>query len=322
MEKVFVSYRSTPYNKLKESGCRVILDEANCDCQSAPKCPVQDCAFKRAAIFANRQDKYNCYIVPPIYMLPPNTLLAPIDFYRHLPMLDNSILDSDIFVRFEIDEDSFWTSLEYEMWRRRSLKLNDNVYYKVRLDTNGKTNAEKVSFERMTKNEDQLYWRLIYYAQKENYHNTAWGRYANCFINVCPNCGEITLYSIAALKYLINNNIRIDCTHCGNATYLFHLNNRRRFIITYDYFGDINKTHPLSNDLVIRLLLDSKEELLNNIHLICMSHETFPEYIALVVFIADLKNLLKKQLFGSDLEMRTYHNGTIVKKKLVSRLNN
>ena len=86
MEQVFISYRSTSYKKLSESGCDVITKGKKCDCQSAFFCLVQDCAFKRAAIFANRQDKYKCYIVPPVYMLPPNTLLTPIDFYQHLPL--------------------------------------------------------------------------------------------------------------------------------------------------------------------------------------------------------------------------------------------
>ena len=317
MEQVFISYRSTSYKKLSESGCDVITKGKKCDCQSASFCPVQDCAFKRAAIFANRQDKYKCYIVPPVYMLPPNTLLTPIDFYQHLPLLSNTIFKSDIFVRFELEEDSFWTYLEYELWRRRSMDLSENKYYTVWLDGDGKTNFEGYTFEKMSKNEARLYWRLIYYTSSEHYHLHEWGRYSNCFISICPYCGEITLYSLTALKFMIKSNIRIKCTHCYNSSFSFQFKSRWQNIITYDYRGEINHTRTLTNDFVVSLLLDSNKELLNHLHLICMSYESFPKVYALNAMMSILKDQMKKQFMETYLEMRTYQDGKIVRNKNV-----
>lgn len=316
MEQVFISYRSTSYKKLNESGCAVIKNGKKCDCQTAPSCPVQDCAFKRAAIFANKQDNYKCYIVPPVYMLPPNTLLTPIDFYQHLPLLSNNISQSDIFVRFELEEDSFWTYLEYELWRRRSIDLPENNFYTVWLDAYGKTNFKGYTFDNMSKNDARLYWRLLYYTSPDHYHDHEWGRYSNCFISICPNCGEITLYSLAALKYMIKHNIRIKCTHCRNASFSFQFKSHWRNIITYDYHGEIKPTPSLSNEFVISLLLDSNKEILNHIHLICMSYESFPKVYALNAMMSILKDQMKKQFMETNLELRTYKDGKILRMKL------
>lgn len=308
----FISYRSTPYSQLLEAGCNVVTNNGKCDEHTALECPVQDCAFKRASIFAQRQE-YDCFLVPPVYMLPPNTILTPLSFYQNLPLLQNTISKSDSFIRFEITEDSFWTNLELEFWRKRSMGLQDNVYYNVWLDETGQTQFESKTFPAMSKSQADLYWRLLHYTSNEHKFDHAWGRYYDCHICTCPNCGRITLYSKAALDHLINNHLAIPCSHCHDSSFTFKYKSKWRDLITFDYRGDRNTIKPLSNDFIISLLLDSKKEILNQIHLICMSHETFPTMIAMTAVLVLLKNMLMKYILGSHLELRTYQNGTIIK---------
>lgn len=311
-KNVFISYRSTPYTQLVAQGCKVVNNNEKCNCDIALKCSVQNCEFKRASIFARKQT-YNCFLVPPIYMLPPNTILTPIDFYQNLPLLQSLISKSDIFVRFEISEDSFWTNLEFDFWRKRSIDLQDNICYNVWLDEDEETQSEALSFPSMSKNKAYLYWRLLHYTSNEHKFDHEWGRYSNCFICTCPNCGRISLYSLNALNYLIKKDLTIRCTHCHEASFSFNIKSKWRNLITFDYQGNHNPTTPLSNDFIMNLLLNSKKEVLDQIHLICMSHETFPKMIAMTAAPQLIKDIIKKHITGTHIELRTYKNGEIIK---------
>ena len=145
-ESVFISYRSTPYSELRRCGCSVVHDKGKCDCKTAINCDILHCSFRRAAIFANRQT-YKCYIVPPTFMLPPESLLRVSDFFEKSHELFNLISNCDVFVRFEIDEDSIWTDLEMRFWKRHSLRKNENRYYEIQLGSHNETEWEENTFK-------------------------------------------------------------------------------------------------------------------------------------------------------------------------------
>ena len=311
MEKVFISYRSTNAEQLFQNGCPVLCYGSICDCSKAEHCPVATCKFKRVAIFANRQ-KYECKVVPPMFMLPPHTILRPMDFFGNLHFLSHMIFSSDIFVRFEIQEDSYWTSMELELWKMHSHELHENRYFNVWLDENGVTLFKEFSFNEIEFSHcgilpSPYYERLLYYTQPSNWHYHAWGRLSDCFINVCPNCGKITLYSTKALKQLINNRLQISCTHCNNASYEFHYVNEEKNIIRYTYHGDYHYSSLIVPELVNSILLKSKFEELSDMHLICMSYESFPENISMIkagsIIYGGIKRLITD---GGKLELRTF----------------
>lgn len=81
--EAFISYRSPSYTQLKENNCKLLNGEI-CNKQTAPNCHFRGCSFRRASIFANRQD-FNCNIVPPRAMLPHDVLLTPKDFFKFCP---------------------------------------------------------------------------------------------------------------------------------------------------------------------------------------------------------------------------------------------
>lgn len=53
--EAFISYRSPSYTQLKENNCKLLNGEI-CNKQTAPNCHFRGCSFRRASIFANRQD--------------------------------------------------------------------------------------------------------------------------------------------------------------------------------------------------------------------------------------------------------------------------
>ena len=304
-KNVFISYRSTPYNILRQCGCRVINDEEECNSNKAIRCSVVNCSFRRAAIFAN-SSKYNCYIVPPTFMLPPESLLRVSDFFEKSHKLYNWISCCDIFVRFEIDEDSIWTDLEMRFWKRHSLKKNENRYYEIQLGSHNETEWEEYTFRSIERSQAKFLDRLIYYTQSDHRHDHAWGAYSNCFICVCPNCGGITLYSPNAIKYLISNRYGVNCTFCHKGNFHLRYISKWRFLISYAYDGQTSQIFPLNYTTIINLILGSSKEILKDIHLICMSHESFNELIPMVQMIIGIKDYVKKLATGTDVELRVY----------------
>lgn len=305
-DTIFISYRSTTYRELDRCGCKVIHDKVECNRQTAINCDVLHCSYRRAAIFANRQ-KYRCYIVPPTYMLPPESLLRVSDFLEKSPQLYNLISNSDIFVRFEIEEDSIWTELELKFWERHSLRKDTSRYYEIGLNNQGETECEEVLFRPMGKDYSILLDRLIYYTRDENRFDHAWGAYSSCFISVCPNCGEITLYSPMAIKYLIKNSCGINCTFCHEGNFYQQYVSKGEFLISCEYIGPKSQITSLDVETIISFLLDSNKVILENVHLICLSHESFHERIPMVQMLTGMTDYMKKCVTGTDIELRTYN---------------
>lgn len=311
MKKVFISYRSTNAEQLFKNGCSVLHDGMDCDCTKAMHCHINNCEFKRVATFANRQ-KYDCLVIPPMYMLPPYTILRPFDFYSCHHKLHNLISNCDIFVRFEITEDSYWTFMELELWQNHAFDIECNLFYDVWLDQSLSTNIKENRFNKIDKNRKRYYERLLYYTQPDKWHYHAWGRLSECYMSICPNCGKMTLYSTKALRCLIDNHIKISCTHCKNATYEYHSVNKEQSIVWCNYIGEQHFSVVLLPEIVNKVLLDSKLDKMNDMHLICMSYESFPENIAMIKVGGMIIDGVKKLLTDGDiLEMRTYENGSM-----------
>jgi hypothetical protein len=305
MEKVFISYRSTNAEQLFRNGCPVLRQGSTCDCLKAEHCSVGDCEFKRVAIFANRQ-KYDCKVVPPMFMLPPHTILSPMGFYKNLRELKRLISVSDIFVRFEIQEDSYWTTMELEIWKVYS---HHNRFFNVWLDQTGATSYNEQLFKEISKDEKRYYQRLLFYTDVDNWHTHAWGRFSDCFINVCPNCGKLTLFSDKALEHLICIQGKIHCTHCNNAQFEFTHVKGAGGLVRYKYSGDYHFSNILFPEIVNTILLNSKFDELKDMHLICMSYESFPDKIAMIkagsILIDEVKKVLTN---GGTLELRTFQD--------------
>lgn len=310
---VFISYRSTPYNELREYGCRVVHGMGRCDCKMAMNCDVINCSFRRAAIFANKLE-YKCYAVPPTLMLPPESMLRISDFFEKSYDLYNVISKCDIFVRFEIEEDSIWTELELMFWKRHSIRKQWNRCYSISLDEFNEIEVEEIIYNPLDENQARVLDRLVFYTQSEHRYDHAWGAYSNCFICICPSCGEITLFSPSAIRYLISNGIGVNCTFCHQGNFYLDYISERKFQILCDYVGDSSQMKPLSVEMILRLILSSTKDTLSNLHLVCMSHETFTEQVPVVQMAIIIKDYLKKLTAGTDVEYRTYKND---RKKIV-----
>ena len=123
---------------------------------------------------------------------------------------------------------------------------------------------------------------------------------------VCPNCGGITLYSPTAIKYLISNRYGVNCTFCHKGNFHLRYISKWRFLISYAYDGQTSQIFPLNYTTIINLILGSSKEILKDIHLICMSHESFNELIPMVQMIIGIKDYVKKLATGTDVELRVY----------------
>lgn len=311
---VFISYRSPSYDQLKENNCK-LLNGKICNKQTAPDCSFKMCSFRRASIFANRQD-FNCNIVSPRAILPHNVLLTPKDFFKFCPALKHLIARHDAFVRFEIDNnkqnDSFWTNVELDFWKIAcNNKKLSHVYYNVNLDQEEKTNWVSVEFSPISNERIKLYSKIMVFIEPSPHSpESAWGRYANCFIQICPNCKNIFLLSIKALKYLSKNRKQICCPYCQKGKYLYTFHEWGYYPVTYNYSGKKNLYTSISPDMMIKLLLDEHKKSPRNYALICMNIESFPIGIPLIQLGGLFIDMLKKITFDGTLEVRFFDSKT------------
>ena len=294
---IFVSFRSTPYRDLANNGCKLVSGE-KCSPKQAIICHYENCSYRRAIIFASQHKSHNFIIVPPEYILPPNTLLTAMNYFEFLPDIKQAIESVDSFMRFEIDKDSFWTDMELNFWKSYCRGQNVNTFYTVSFDGE----RDKKLFSPMDKNEAKYYWRLMYYTRRENYHDHAWGTFSNCFIQQCPICGKLLLISRSALKNLIKNNNGLVCPHCNQNTFMYYRNNRDLY--SFKCSKNSEPLYVIPTKHINDLLLGTDKHVLSDSPLICMSHESFVQQIALTVMWNDLKDLAKKSISGSHLEIR------------------
>lgn len=300
MNRAFISFRSTSYKELLENGCIMVSGKV-CNKDNALKCRYERCSFRRAVIFANQQKAIDCFIVPPKFILPPNALLTSFNYFEYLPDIKYIIENSDFFVRFELEEDSFWTEMELNFWKSHCRKTGTKTVIVV--TSNGSISEEK--FSPMDKTEAQYYWRLMYYTRKENYHDHAWGRFSNCFVQICPSCGNMTLVSAAALRYMINHNISLVCPHCNINRFSYCYKNKMGLYF-FDCTKETGTRQPIPTEQINELLLKSHKRLLAKSPLVCMSNESFPEQIALIVMIHAIGNWVRKSIVGGHLELRIW----------------
>lgn len=298
MKKAFVSFRSTPYNDLLKNGCKMILGES-CDANKALKCPYTDCSYRKAVVFSNYQKYIDCYIIPPKYILPPNTLLTAFNYFEYLPDIKNIIESSDYFIRFDIQTDSFWTEMELNFWKSHCRKTGANTIFEV--SSEGK--VSETEFSPMDKSEATFYWRLMYYTRKDTYGDHAWGKFANTFIQKCPTCGKTLLISTEALRYMLRNEMTLVCPHCKANKFTYYKNSIG--LCSFKYTGGNDITHePIPTEYITDLLLKSKKSLLAQTPLLCMSNESFPEQIPFIVMFTSIKDWVKKSIVGGHPEIR------------------
>lgn len=302
---IFVSFRSTPYRELSHNGCKVVSG-GKCSPKLAISCHYENCSYRRAVLFASQHKNINFIIVPPEYILPPNTLLTAMNYFEYLPDIKQAIESVDSFLRFEIQEDSFWTDMEMKFWKSHCRSKEINSFYTV--SPSGEINKEL--FSPMDKNEAKYYWRLMYYTRRENYHDHAWGTYSNCYIQQCPICGKLLLISRTGLKYLIRNNKGLVCPHCEQNIFTYDKSNKGLF--SFKCSNNSKSVHAIPTRHINDLLLGTDMNLLSYSPLICMSHESFVQQIALTVMFSDLRDFAKKSIKGSHLEIREYdENGKL-----------
>lgn len=312
--EAFISYRSPSYTQLKENNCKLLNGEI-CNKQTAPNCHFRGCSFRRASIFANRQD-FNCNIVPPRAMLPHDVLLTPKDFFKFCPDLKHTIANHDTFIRFEINKneqiDSFWTNIELDFWKIACAnKKLPTMYYDIYLDEEEKTKANPIHFNSISKERIRLYNRIIVFIEPQPLSaESGWGRYANCFIQVCQNCNHIFLLSIKALKHLSKNNQEICCPYCQKGKYIYTFHNWGKFPITYNYSGEKNPYASISPDMMINLLLDNSKKAPHDHILICMNAESFPTGIPIIQMGGLFVDIFRNIVINGNIEMRVYNSET------------
>lgn len=198
-DSMFISYRSPSYVEREKYNCRT-LRGLKCDLKISQYCPNNNCSYKRAATFALRQE-YKPIILPPSRMLSPDALLSVSDYLEYCNEIRQYMNAADIFIRFEIDHDSYWTLMEQKLWSmkdRSDIDFNDT--YEIYLDSDNKTQSEYFDLRPMDNNSKELYRRILYYIKPENYHTHEWGRYVSCFMLRCPQCGFVMILSRRALK--------------------------------------------------------------------------------------------------------------------------
>lgn len=314
MEQIFISYRSPKYEDLKKNKCRVVLGQ-KCDGNLALSCKFENCSYRKAIIFANSYSQYKSVVIPPTYILDPKDLLRVFDFMSYTPQLYYSIMNSDYFIRFDIENDSYWTKMELDFWKMKCLKKSWSKYLVASSCSDGNFNLSEESFTPLTKNDYELYWRMVYYIQPEHKFDHAWGKYANCFLQRCPNCGNHWLLSIKAIKYLSDNRLAYSCPFChgGNFSYTY---DKSLHPVEFNYSGKENIYKVLEPKFIRDLLLDCNSKApKNSIPLICMSKEKFHDGIAILVYLELLDSLYKVFSGYGELEIRQYNAET----KKVSR---
>ncbi len=298
MKKAFISFRSTPYEDLLKNGCKMILGES-CDASKAHKCSYTNCSYRKAIVFSSCQKKIDCIVIPPKYILPPNTLLTAFNYFEYLPDIKNIIESSDYFIRFEIQTDSFWTEMELNFWKSHCRKIGIRTMYEV----SSEGTVLETEFLPMDKSEAIFYWRLMYYTRKDTYYDHAWGRFSNTFIQKCPACGNITLISAAALRHLLNNRIALMCPFCNKNEFIYCVNSVGLY--SFDCTGESDVNHdPIDTEYINDLLLKSNKKILTRSPLFCMSNESFPEQIPFIVMFTSIKDWVKKSIVGGHLEIR------------------
>lgn len=306
MGHIFVSYRSPIYEDLVRNKCK-ILQGGECTPEISKSCSFKDCSYRKACIWRSQYPDYDIVIVPPTYILNPKDLLTVFDFIRYCPELYKAIRSANQFVRFGIENDSFWTEIELYFWKMHCFKWKINPEaLTVKSEIDGTYSMTKSTFTPFTKNDYDLYWRMVYYIQDEHKFDTIWGKYANCFVQKCPNCGNNLLLSPKAVNYLIANNIKYTCPFCREGHFSYKYNGGKH-LVACNYNGPESDYKKMSPDFIVSLLLDShRKSPKNSTPLICMSRETFRDKIAILVYVELVDLLVKKVIGYGDLEMRVF----------------
>jgi len=290
---MFISYRSPSYEEREKYGCLTLLGYT-CDSKACESCAFKNCSYRRACIFAKRQS-FRFIIVPPSRILAPDAILSVSDFLEYCNELKDSITVADIFVRFEITHDSYWTLMEKELWAMQNHEHKEyNDSYQVSLDLNGTPLSEYYPIESMDNNKHDLYWRLLYYLRPENRHNHAWGRFASSFMLRCHKCGHVTIMSARALKTMTKYNLQLSCPWCNDGRFTFHYEWGPAQPAKVFYDGIPNKEIlPLAPDDVINLLLDNSHKTPQKYPLVCVKGEIFTDGIAWPQIIGMVYNSIR-----------------------------
>lgn len=310
---MFISYRSPSIDDREYYNCKT-LRGVECTLNNCLSCNYHNCSFRRAVIFAKRQT-YRTIIIPPSRMLAPDALISVSDFVEYCTELEDFISRANLFIRFEIEKDSYWTLMESMLWSMKSNRLHVNDTYEISLN-NEETQSRTIEIPTMESGNRKFYWRILYYLRPENRHNFAWGRYSDCFLSRCPCCGNITILSRRALKIIGEYNIKLSCVYCGEGffSYSYKWGPKQPAKVHYSGLqgGNIEAVEP---DDVITLLLDKTKMAPENYAIICSENETFSEGIPM----SKLFNMAYNQVVcKKNLELRYYRNKTLVRQTIWS----
>lgn len=312
-ESMFISYRSPSYVEREEYNCRTLRGQ-KCDLKISQQCPHNNCSFKRAATFALRQ-QYKTLILPPSRMLSPDALLSVSDYLEYCNEIRQYLNAADIFIRFEINHDSFWTLMEEKLWSMKDRSENNfNDTYEIYLDSENMTQSEYFELGPMDNNSRKLYWRILYYLRPENYHLHEWGRYVSCFMLRCPQCGSVTILSKRALKTMMTNNLLLSCPCCGNGKFSFHYKwGPRQPAKVYYEDTEINDINPIEPDDVVDLILDQTKSAPKFFPLVCVKDEHFPKANDWSVISGNIYN----SVVCSDTLVLRYHDNNGLREVLM-----
>ncbi|MCM1140608.1 MAG: hypothetical protein NC453_18715 [Muribaculum sp.] len=238
------------------------------------------------------------------------------DFLEYCNELKDYISRADLFIRFEIAKDSYWTLMEKALWAMKDRSQKDyNDSYEIYLNKNECTQSKFYPIEAMDKNKHDLYWRVLYYLKPENRHIHAWGRFSLCFMLRCHKCGHVTVISRKALKTMTKFNLQLACPWCDEGKFTFHYKWGPAQPAKVFYDGISNKDIlPLTPDNIIDLLLDNSHKTPREYPLICAKGEAFPESMDWPQIAGMIYNSVR---CGDSIVMRYRDVNSILNEKLL-----
>jgi hypothetical protein len=291
-KNIFISYRTNPLSPSELGNC-ISSNRNICDGRSDlyKKCNVVNCSYRQCRLLSDRlkEEKLiqGSIIFPPASLLPQDALISPGDFMKLMKSIDERILDTDAFVRYNlnISGDSYWTNLEKEMWRRHTNK--PEMYQIDKNDQQYSINGP-ITLEPMSNNNKTLWARIKVYIEPEPLSSGHfWGRYSRSTgVVQCKSCGFVFLISRKAVRYLIANNEYTNCPCCGLGSFHFQTkpfyNSDVKFEKKWDLFYKCSTEKPNPNlpaidiDRMIDVLLDNTKGAPKQLPLACMTDERFP----------------------------------------------
>ena len=288
----FISYRTGTLSSSMKENCAIFWGgDCNRKNRMYEKCKQIECSYRQCnalrKLLIDEGVTDDCFIMPPSAILPPNVALCVLDFFEQMISIYDVMYKTDSFIRFNIAEhnDSFWTLLEREIWRRHN---SNPVEFHV-----NPNNDNSVGFEGpceltpMSKSGITVLTRIRSYIINEpKSAGHFWGRYTRSTVVVkCTSCSTHYLISRRVAKHLIENKLHLFCQSCGKAKFEFsktpfdHLdvNVSKGWSLFYQCISEYctDTVSPLDTDRMINVLLDDSNICPEAFPLICFHSESF-----------------------------------------------